>query len=294
MLGPCASMTRRMVLRALAVAPVAAEARPQEPRPRTAMWVWKDRVSLPDDMPSFAEQHRLDTLFVYVSPTAADALLSGSKRPVSAVRAMRGQKRRVYAVAGEPDWARGPTDLPQHAALLVRLATTTQLFDGLHFDVEPNALPDWNKLETRPSLISGTLRFFDLLRAAAPNITLDAAANPVFATMHAGSSGNFMNEIAKRTSSISIMSYRSSVLRALDWAAPAVGQVVAAGRPWRMGVLVDDNPSEPGTSWFGTPRDTFIAAMRELDARIVDRFSSSRYAGLIFQDYDGLVQMHAT
>lgn len=286
-----AKITRRSVLKALLVAPVASAARAEQPRLKTAMWVWKDRVLSPDDMTAFAGLHQIETLFVYVSPAAARALLGGRRQPLAAVKAMRGAGRRVYAVAGEPDWAREPGEMPEHAALLVRLVTSTNLFDGLHFDVEPNALPDWNDLAARPALIDGTLRFYDLLRAAAPNVAIDAAVNPVFALMAAGHE-NFMYAIAKRTSSVSIMAYRSSVARALDWVAPAIEQVAAARRPWRLGVLVDQNPSEPGTSWFGTPRETFVASMRELDARLLDRWSKSDYLGLVFQDYDGLARMY--
>ena len=255
------------------------------------MWVWKDRVLSPDDMTAFAGLHHIETLLVYVSPAAARALLVGRQQPLAAVKAMRGAGRRVYAVAGEPDWARGPVEMPEHAALLVRLVTSTNLFDGLHFDVEPNALPDWNDFAARPALIDGTLRFYELLHEAAPSIAIDAAVNPVFAVMAAGHE-NFMYAIAKRTSSVSIMAYRSSVARALDWVAPAIEQVATAGRPWRMGVLVDRNPSEPGTSWFGTPRETFVASMRKLDARLVGRSPKSDYIGLVFQDYDGLSQMY--
>lgn len=190
-------------------------------------------------------------------------------------------------MAGEPDWAWGPPELPAHAVLLVRLAVETGLFDGLHLDVEPNALPDWN--DTRPALIKGTLRFYDLLRAAAPDQKIDIAVNPIFASLTTGGS-NFMRELARRAGSLSIMAYRSDPRRALEWAAPAIARIEGVGRRWRMGAEVGN--AEPGATWRGTPPDRFSTAMADFDGLIVKRFQSPRYEGLALHDYDSLAEMY--
>jgi hypothetical protein len=91
----------------------------------------------------------------------------------------------------------------------------------------------------------------------------------------------------------SIIAYRSSVPKAMEWAAPAVAQVTAVGRPWRLGVLVDPDPAEPGASWQGASPGTFAAAMRQLDAAAAMRFAHSNYAGLVFESYAGLSAMEA-
>lgn len=285
--------TRRGVLGQLALTPFVVAAMAHESRPHLAMWVWKDRILVPDDMARFADAHHIETLFVYVSPNAAEALLRGDRGAVAAVERMRERGRRVYAVAGEPDWARGPTILPRHADLLVRLMTKPSHFDGLHFDVEPNALAEWQSPLGRRPLLEGTLRFYDLLRAAAPAVPIDAAVNPVFATLATTTDENFLGEIARRVDSVSIMAYRNNVSRALDWSHAAVEQAIAKGRDWRIGVLVTNNPDEPGTSWYGVPRKGFDSAMQQLDKSLVARYQSAHYAGLVFEDYDGLTEMFA-
>ncbi|MGY3483134.1 hypothetical protein ACVW1C_001017 [Bradyrhizobium sp. USDA 4011] len=255
------------------------------------MWVWGDRILSPDGMTAFADTHGIDTLFVYVSPAAATALLDRNASAVAAVQAMRKGSRRVYAVAGEPDWSFGDHSLPAHAALLVRLAMATRLFDGLHFDVEPNALSEWSVPNSRGALIVGTVKFYAMLRASAPGIMIDAAVNPVFAMLPSGSQ-TFLEALVHHVNSVSIMAYRASIARSLDWAAPAVMQVTAAKRAWRLGVLVDANPNEPGTSWFGTPREKFVSAMLSLDSLIATRFPNSDYAGLAIESYDGLALIY--
>lgn len=282
--------SRRSFLSACAVTPLAsAFARARSAPPRMAMWVWKDRVLSPGAMLPFAEKHGITTLFVYVSPTAAEALLTGDRDACATVRAMRSNGRRVYAMAGEPDWAWGPAELPEHAALLVRLAVETGLFDGLHFDVEPNAVPDWNDKPTRSALMKGSVRFYDLLQAAAPNQKIDIAVNPIFATLTTDGS-NFMHELARRADSLSIMSYRSDPRRALEWAAPAIAQIEAVNRRWRMGAEVGN--AEPGATWRGTPPDRFSSAMVDFDSLIANRFPSPRYEGLALHDYDSLAQLY--
>lgn len=166
---------------------------------------------------------------------------------------------------------------PNSAALLAR-----SLHQGVSA-IAPNALSDWKDLKGRAALAAGLLRFYDRLREAAPSIAIDAAVNPIFAGMTVSEENaqaeNFLHAIARRISSLSIMAYRSDVVRALAWAGPAIAQTSAAARPWRMGVLVNEDRSEPGTSWFGTRRDVFESAMRDLNARIAARFSTLDYRG---------------
>ena len=87
--------TRRQFLAASAAAicsaaSVAAQASPLR---EDAMWVWGEPILAPDRaLPDFADRRRIATLYVYVSPAAADALLSGRREAVEAVKAMAAQR----------------------------------------------------------------------------------------------------------------------------------------------------------------------------------------------------------
>jgi len=282
--------TRRQLLLSAAAALsapafVAAQASPLQ---EDAMWVWGEPILAPDRaLPDFADRRCIANLYVYVSPAAADALLSERREAVEVVQAIAGKGRRLYAVAGEPEWTRG-AELPAHAAQLVRLTQSTRLFDGLHFDVEPNALPEWLDTAARSRLAEGALRFYENAGAFAPSTKIDAAVNPIFAAVPVRN-GNFMRLLAERVSSVSLMAYRASVARAIEWARPAVGEIVAAKRPWRMAVLAGDG--EPGTSWQCAEPARFLAAMAELRERIERNFPASLCAGLAFQDFNGLARL---
>jgi hypothetical protein len=242
---------------------------------------------------TFATAQQIDTLFIYVSPAAGEALLSKNPEAIANLAALHSDGRKIYALGGEPDWVHSGSRLPAQASLLVRLATTTRLFDGLQLDVEPHSMTEWRSPAGRANLINGTLEFFDRLRAAAPGVALDAAVNPIYATTGFGS-GSFLSALARRVASLSIMAYRLPAERALDWVVPSVTQAAHAAIPWRMGVLVHSDPAEKGTSWFGASASRFTSAMQQLNAAITSRFAQSGYAGLAIEDYVGLTQIIST
>jgi len=254
-----------------------------------AVWVWKDRILDPGELPLFCEDHRIGVLFLYLTPQAGEALLSGKESALKVVASLRAGGRRVYACVGEPDWVIDPVRLPDHLALAGR-AVSAGLFDGLHLDVEPHALPAWRDPSSRLPLLAGTVELLDLVRSALSDADIDAAVNPVFVTVPYHDE-RFLTALARRLTSMSIMSYRDNVSAAISWAAPSILEVSRLGRRWRLGVLVDPNRAEPGTSWSDRSAVSFDAAMDELDTALRSRFSASGYSGLAFEGYDGLRRM---
>jgi hypothetical protein len=251
-----------------------------------AVWVWKDRILAPDELASFCERYQFAVLFLYLTPQAGAALLSGAVNVQKVMASLRSGGRRVYACVGEPDWVIDPVRLPDHLALAAR-AVSTGLLDGLHLDVEPHALPAWRDPSSRAPLLTGTVKLLDLVRSALPDADIDAAVNPSFATVpYHGES--FLTALARRLTSISIMSYRDSVSETIKRATPSIREISRLGRRWRLGVLVDPNPDEPGTSWSGRSASSLEAAMDELDGILKSQFSSRGYSGLAFEGYDGL------
>jgi hypothetical protein len=251
-----------------------------------AVWVWKDRILDPGELRLFCERHQIGVLFLYLTPQAGEALLSGQESARKVVASLRTGGRRVYACVGEPDWVIDPVRLPDHLALAGR-AVSAGLFDGLHLDVEPQALPAWRDPSSRLPLLTGTVELLDLARSALGDADIDAAVNPLFVTVpYQGE--RFLTALARRLTSMSIMSYRDNVSAAISWAAPSIVEISRLGRRWRLGVLVDPNGAEPGTSWNERSAVSFDAALDELDRALRSRFSASGYSGLAFEGYDGL------
>jgi hypothetical protein len=253
-----------------------------------AIWVWKDRILDPDELALFCEHYQIGVLFLYLTPQAGEALLSGKDSARKVVASLRSGARRVYACVGEPDWVIEPVRLPDHLALAAR-TVSAGLFDGLHLDVEPHALPAWHDPRSREQLLVGTVELLDRVRSALPDAEIDAAVN-VFATVSYGRE-LFLTALVRRLTSVSVMSYRDNVSGAISRAVPSIREISRLGRRWRLGVLVDPNPAEPGTSWNDHSAMNFDAAMDDLDRTLRARFSTSGYSGLAFEGYDGLKLM---
>jgi hypothetical protein len=254
-----------------------------------AMWVWKDRILAPDDLHRFATVHNIGTLFLYVTPTAATALLGGD-RPATEVARRLADGRRLYAMAGEPEWALQRI-VPRHVNLLLRLQKLRpRIFDGVHLDVEPNALAEWADTSARPQIAEQTMAFFEAVRNAASDVAIDAALNPVLANVVTRQGGSLLSAVASRVQSISLMAYRNKADRAIAWSAEAMRDLRAAGKAWRMGIEVEANDDEPGTSWHATPALAFEHAMSAFHAQLRVHPYCVRYAGLALHSFDGLRQ----
>lgn len=256
-----------------------------------AMWVWKNRIESPGGLGEFVSAWGIGTLLLYCSPRTADAILSSDPEPLETLRAFRRMGTRIYVCAGEPDWCRPFRRLPEHAALLARLRRELpELIAGVHFDVEPNALPEWRQTgPSRLAVSSGMLRFYEAVLQQVPKADLDAAANPAFAEEWADS-GKLLEGLARRVGTVSLMAYRNRVEAVAEWAAPAVSVLRENGTRWHLGVDVESESFEPHITWFGHSRDEFIAAMLRLNARVRQR----GYIGLCFQSYDGLKAILST
>ena len=169
--------------------------------------------------------------------------------------------RRIHAMAGEPGSASGPASLPRHVDLLVRLqAVVPRLFDGVcHLDVERNAA-GLGEARREGAADRRTLRFYDLVRGRAPEMSIDAAAKPIFAGLSTTARRPFLGQLALR------------VPVGLDHGVSQAGPIDAdlgrsrccegcgGGKAWRMGVEVERNEPEPNASWHKAWRRPFGAA----------------------------------
>lgn len=262
------------------------KAQAQNILPGSTIWVWRDCILSETKLKEFIETYNIKTLFLFVTPQAARALISKNELALNRVKALRDGNRQIYAVCGEPEWSWGNTALAEHARLLIDLAKTSTLFDGLHFDVEPQALPEWNNPQLRRKLIKGTLSFFKLVRDVTQDIEIDIAVNPIFNTLQFDSS-SLLKEMTHYSNSFSIMSYRSNIDKAINWARPSIIEIENHLKEWRMGVLISDG--EPGTSWRNTPEKIIYHKMKELDRRLLEEFGSRFYRGIAYHDYDALL-----
>ena len=282
--------TRRRVVSLVAAAQLVGLKASAEPfRPDMALWVWEDIFSAPEEIERFVVKYQIKTIFLFISPERADALLARNKDCVATISNLKKMGVKILALAGEPEWAWGEKTLTNYVRQLIKIATQTSLFDGVSFDVEPQALPEWEDIKGQKRLIAGTLSFYDHIRAMAPQAVMDIAVNPIFSQL-TSENGIFMSELAAKASSLSLMAYRLDVQRAISWAMASIQQFEALERWWRMGILVGEG--EKGTSLKGATAADFTNFTVELDRLIINKFHPSFYQGLVIEDYKALKKIY--
>jgi hypothetical protein len=254
----------------------------------STMWVWRDRILHPERVGQFCGRNGIDEIFLYCTPDACLALLKNDPSALAALDEMRGTNRRIYAMVGEPDWSRGITKVPEQVAFVIELINEKKLFDGIHFDIEPHSLPEWISENSRTSLMMGLINFYKTIRSIAGNIKFDAAINPVYANSFIRSE-NFLDLILQHINTISIMSYRKGIDRAIQWALPTIEIAEKNDAGWRMGLAFDNSGVQ--TSWQNIKESEFSQLISSYRREIVVRKYQKNFLGFAYQDYDGLKRL---
>ena len=259
-----------------------------------AMWVWKFAPSQSREIRSFAAAHGISTLFVSIPQADRARLLDGDVRTADAIRLLSDSGLEVLALAGDPSWIERPRDIARPLAALIEIRERLQLFHGLHLDVEPQAHPDWQKgNDAQTALVGKLVEFLATVRSRVRGLAIDVALSPVLSRFRLPGGENALAGISRHVSSVAIMAYRDTAAATVEWAAPALEIVNAAGVGWRIGVLVHES-REPRTSFYGAPVKPFRAEMLKLDSLLRKRNGERLFKGLAFEDSAGLLRILAT
>jgi hypothetical protein len=182
------------------------------PAKTRAMWLWGDDPAA--EVVTWAADKGISEIFVYVSPSV---LVNGDLARLQDMRRRaKALNIRMTALGGDSSWV---TD---HQAALAwqRTVVRTGVFAGIHLDVEPYLTAGWT---TDPQ---GTQRSFlsllDKLRTAS-TLPLEADVPFWYGEYRVGGK-NLADEVLKRVSAITVMSYRDT--------ATGANSIMAISRDW--------------------------------------------------------------
>ncbi len=198
-----------------------------------AMWVWGDYPA--SEVVTWAAGKGVTEIFVYVSP---NALTNGDLARLQQMRQLAdGVRIKLSALGGDPAWT---TD---HAAALAWLRTVvaTGIFSGIHLDVEPYLTPGWTR-----SLAATEQAYLGLLDEVRAGSTLPLEADvPFWSGQYQVGSKNLADEVLKRVTAVTVMSYRdtatgpnSMTAISQDW----LTRGATAGKRVRLGAETDPLP----------------------------------------------------
>jgi hypothetical protein len=196
------------------------------PAKTRAMWLWGDEPAA--EVVDWAVAKGLSEIFVYVSPTL---LIDGDLARLQEMRQRADAARiRLTALGGDSSWA---TD---HAAALAwqRTVVRTGVFAGIHLDVEPYLAPGWTT-----DLQATERAYLALLDKVRTGSTLPLEADvPFWFGQYRVGGKNLADEVLKRVTAVTVMSYRDTGTGANSMLAISQDWLVrgaAAGKRVRLG-----------------------------------------------------------
>ncbi|MEV6634289.1 hypothetical protein AB0M54_26415 [Actinoplanes sp. NPDC051470] len=182
------------------------------PAATRAMWLWGDNPAT--EVVTWAAQQGVSEIFVHVSPSV---LVNGDLARLQDMRAQAGaQKIKLSALGGDTSWV---TD---HRAALAwqKTALKTGLFAGVHLDVEPYLLTAWST--DQQATLKSFLSLLDKMRAAT-SLPFEADVPFWYGEYQVGNK-NFADEVLRRVTAVTVMSYRDS--------GTGPNSIMAVGEDW--------------------------------------------------------------
>jgi hypothetical protein len=204
---------------------------PAMPAPRQqlvqpAIWVW--HWGAPRPLLALARLHGAKRLFVWVS---SGDLNPAERAKLTTLRRLAAhQGVQLDALGGDPSWA----EQPERAGAWAREVAATGLFERLHVDIEPQALPDWQSDERR--LTRGLLSALDRARAAGLPVEADI---PYWFWRIPTDDGIPLDiAILRRVTGITIMAYQDTATKVLAVSIEELAHAAQLGKYAWIGVNI--------------------------------------------------------
>jgi hypothetical protein len=232
------------------------------PTETVATWVWRVPAD-PSEAIAFAVSRGVREVHLAVGPDGVD------RSTALFTESLRGNGIAVSCLGGDPQWT---VDHDAAAAWLDRAADGA-LFDGVHLDVEPWALPQWPGDAAR--LMAAYATLIETLPTRGP-LAVDVV--PWFADGHRDA----LDRVVRHCDSITALAYRDRAARIIADVSGIRGICLRHGRRYRIGV----ETQVPGPS---VPRDITFA---DDGSAVMARELASVAAGLDDGLFDGVAVHH--
>ena len=196
--------------------------------PERALWVWNaESVENEGELNSFFDfvlAHNVSTVFLFVSSKRFEGM---EERHRTFLRVAHAHGLKVDALNGEPDWLyakhRDGPDTFVNQVIQFNLANTPdQRFDGIHLDVEPQALVDWKKGK-RKDIVQEYLEFLKWCHGKVQRggIPLKVDVPDQFQRIEVGPS-SLANRVMDLADELVLMVYRDRAQKIIEMTQPLI------------------------------------------------------------------------
>ena len=181
-----------------------------------ATWLWQSTADI-REIVAFATTRKLREVYVAVPLSGVDDDVA------SLTTALRANGIAVSCLGGDPTW----TDDHDTALNWAFRATTDAVFDGVHLDVEPWALPRWP--DDARALMASYATLVDEMSEVAP-LAVDLV--PWLTTDHR----EMVSRVVRQCDSVTVLAYRDSAAAILTHSDGMLRLCETAGTQYRVGV----------------------------------------------------------
>lgn len=222
--------------------------------PDRATWLWNPWMfhDSPESTLVFLQQKKVSTVFVQIDSdiprTKYHAFLTGAHKA----------NIKVFALDGAPNWgnttgAKAKNKFKNWLANYQKTAPATAKFDGIHVDIEPYGLPEWET--KRAATVRGFQNVLTELAAFSKTQKLQFEAdipfwfdeitynNPTYGK------GNLAEWTIKNTDGVALMSYRDTAQAIIDISSKEMAWGKTYGKKVRVGVETMESKEHPFISF---------------------------------------------
>jgi hypothetical protein len=197
-----------------------------------ATWIWGTDGDI-GEIVKFVTARRLREVYLSVPPNGVD------ERTAALATALRANGIAVSCLGGDPRW----TVEHDTAVNWAFRATTDAVFDGVHLDVEPWALPNWP--EDAATLMASYSALVEEVAEVAP-LAVDIVPWLVDEHLEA------IRHVVRQCDSVTVLAYRDRAPRIFADSSGIRGLCERLGRRYRIGVETQrPSPSIPADITFG-------------------------------------------
>jgi hypothetical protein len=214
------------------------------PAEAVATWLWQASNDVRANV-AFVTARGLREVYLAVPPGGVD------DRTAALATALRARGVAVSCLGGDPIWT-----VDHDAALNWAFrATTDAVFDGVHLDVEPWALPHWP--DDADELMASYATLIEEMAEVAP---LAVDVTPWLIDRHR----DVVSGVVRQCDSVTVMAYRDRGSRILAEAREILQLCQELGKRYRIGVETQrPSASVPSNTTFGDDGEAVLK--RELD-----------------------------
>jgi hypothetical protein len=249
---------------------------------RRATWVWNRPA--PDDLLAWVRANGVQEVFLGVGRKPGSGDLTWLR---TVVELLRGHEVRVAALGGDRSWINNPDS----ALAWQRAVVGTQLFDGVHLDIEVWGRKDWPNIP--PADVAAYLALLRSLEAECP-LPLEADIAFHMHMVPTASDDSLETAVMRLVNGVTVLSFRNTVEGAdsiTAVAGSALRSAVSVGIPCRLAVetqYLGPAPVSRKQTFHGLGKRALNDALTRVDELLGN---NPTYVGMAVHDYEHWVKL---